>query len=125
MADVYLADDTEAGRCVVLKVIERSSKESVRLAIEAESRGARIQQQLRERDKRILEVYEEGEHDGRFFVALEYVPGRTLAEILEQSTKSKPNGRRATQRKFVISCARCTNSSPLEAAGKRRWFTAT
>ena len=83
MADVYLADDTEAGRCVVLKVIERSSKESVRLAIEAESRGARIQQQLRERDKRILEVYEEGEHDGRFFVALEYVPGRTLAEILE------------------------------------------
>ena len=83
MADVYLADDTEAARRVVLKVIERCNKESVRLAIEAESRGARIQQQLRERDARILEVYEEGEHEGRFFVALEYFPGRTLAEILE------------------------------------------
>lgn len=95
MADVYLAHDTEAGRRVVLKVIERSNEESVRLAIEAESRGARIQQQLRERDERILEVYAEGEHDGRFFVALEYFPGRTLAEILE--TEHRLEAKRAAR----------------------------
>lgn len=95
MADVYLARDRESGRSVVLKVIERSPKETVRLAIEAESRGARIQQQLRERDRRILEVYEEGEHDGRFFVALEYFPGRTLAEILE--TEHRLEAKRAAR----------------------------
>ncbi len=79
---MYLAEHAETGTQVVLKIIEKSNRDSVRLAIEAERRGARIQQQLSKRDKRILEIYEEGEQDGRFFVALQYFPGRTLAEIL-------------------------------------------
>ncbi len=95
MADVYLAHDPEADRHVVLKIIERSPVESVRLAIEAESRGARIQRQLRERDKRILEVYEEGEHEGRFFVAIEHFAGRTLAQILE--TEHRLEAKRAAR----------------------------
>lgn len=90
MTDVYLVHDPQFGRTVVLKIIEHANDESVRLAIEAESRGARIQQQLRKRSPQILEVYETGEQDGCFFVALEYFPGGTLAEILKAERQLSP-----------------------------------
>lgn len=90
MTDVYLAHDPQFGRTVVLKLIEHANDESVRLAIEAESRGAHIQQQLRRRSSQIIEVYETGEQDGCFFVALEYFPGGTLAEILKAERQLSP-----------------------------------
>ena len=83
MTDVYLADDPTLDRRVVLKIIEHSRDEFTRLAIEAEKRGAGIQKQLHEIDSRILEIFDFGEQDGCFFVAMEYFPGKTLAEILQ------------------------------------------
>lgn len=83
MTDVYLADDPTLDRRVVLKIIEHSRDEFTRLAIEAEKRGAGIQKQLHEIDPRILEIFDFGEQDGCFFVAMEYFPGKTLAEILQ------------------------------------------
>ncbi len=82
MADVYLAYHPDLNRRVVLKIIERSASESNRLAIEAERRGAELQRKLHGRDKRVLEIYETGELAGCFFVAMQYFPGRTIAEIL-------------------------------------------
>jgi serine/threonine protein kinase len=83
MTDVYLADDPTLDRRVVLKIIEHSRDEFTRLAIEAEKRGAGIQKQLHEIDPRILEIFDFGEQDGCFFVAMEYFPGKTLGEILQ------------------------------------------
>ncbi len=90
MTDVYLARDVEIGRRVVLKMVEHSRDEYTQLLIEAERRGAQIQKQLREIDARILEVYEWGEQEGCFFVAMEYVEGKTLAEILQTERRLDP-----------------------------------
>jgi serine/threonine protein kinase len=82
MTDVYLARDADAGRPVVLKLIEESNDEYTRVVIEAERRGANLQNKLHALDARVLKVYEYGDQDNCFFVALEYFEGRTLAEIL-------------------------------------------
>jgi serine/threonine protein kinase len=90
MTDVYLARDTWTRQPAVIKKIEHSSDEFTRLAIEAETRGAQIQKQLHRLDSRIIEVYEIGEQNGCFFVAMEYFEGKTLAEILEQDRRLDP-----------------------------------
>ncbi len=90
MTDVYLADDTTLDRRVVLKIIEHSRDEFTQLAIEAEKRGALIQKQLHSIDTRILEVFDFGEQDGCFFVAMEYFAGKTLAEILRIERRLDP-----------------------------------
>jgi len=99
MTDVYLANDTEADRLVVLKLIEHSRDDFTQLVIEAERRGAQLQKQLHEIDPRILEIYEYGEYSGFSFVAMEYFEGRTLAEILraERRMDSKRAARYAAE----------------------------
>ena len=90
MTDVYLANDPRLGRKVVLKIIEHSHDEYTQLVIEAEKRGADLQRQLKRLDARILEVYDCGEQSNCFFVAMEYFPGQTLAEILKVERKIEP-----------------------------------
>jgi serine/threonine protein kinase len=90
MADVYLAWDSESQRKVVLKLIEQARDEFTRIAIEAEQRGALIQKQLHAIDPRIPQVYELGEEDGCFFVAMEYFEGRALADILGSERRLDP-----------------------------------
>ncbi len=91
MTDVYLARDTEIDRLVVLKVIEQSRDDFTQLVIEAEQRGALIQKQLHVIDPRILEIYECSEHNGCFYVSMEYVEGRTLCQILQDERRIDPH----------------------------------
>ena len=90
MAEVYLAQDAVAGRRAVLKLIQRSGDPASLMAIEAERRGAAIQVEMRALDPRVVEIYEIGEIDGYFFVAMEYVEGRSLAETLRSGTAMEP-----------------------------------
>lgn len=90
MTDVYLAHDTELDRPAVLKVIEQAHDEYTQTVIEAERRGALLQKQVHALDRRILEIYEFGEQNGCFFVAMEYFRGRTLAEILQAEGRLDP-----------------------------------
>ena len=77
MTDVYLAREASdpqtglPGKQIVLKLIEESGDDFTKLAVEAERRGAQLQRQLHSLDVRILEVYDFGDLDGNFFVALE------------------------------------------------------
>ena len=82
MTDVYLAIDTVANRKAALKLIPSKGDAHNRLVLEAERRGAAIQRELRGLDPRVVEVYETGDLDGFFFVAMQYVEGRDLAEVL-------------------------------------------
>jgi serine/threonine protein kinase len=84
MTDVYLAFDTSANRHAVLKIIEESPDALTQLILEAERRGADLQKQLHDADSRVIEVYEYGHLDGFFFVSMQYIEGRTVAEILKQ-----------------------------------------
>lgn len=90
MTDVYLAHDTERNRPAVLKLIEHSRDDYTQLIIEAETRGAALQTQLHQLDRRILEVYEYGEQNGCFFIAMEYCEGKTLAQILQSERRFDP-----------------------------------
>ena len=90
MSDVYLALDTEANRRVVLKIVEECHDANTRLIMDAERRGAVIQQQLHKLDPRILEIYDFGELNGCLFVAMQYVEGRSVAEVLQQRTRLDP-----------------------------------
>jgi eukaryotic-like serine/threonine-protein kinase len=81
MADVYLAQDTEAGQPVALKLIEPGTDADSRDAIEAERRGAVLQARLAEIDPRVVRIYDCGDLDGYFFVAMEYIEGQDLSEL--------------------------------------------
>lgn len=82
MTDVYLAIDTVENRKTALKLIHSGGDASTRLILEAERRGAAIQKELHHLDPRMVEIYEYGDIDGYFFVAMQFVEGRNLAEVL-------------------------------------------
>jgi hypothetical protein len=90
MTDVYLVIDTVENRKAALKLIPSSGDAVSRLVLEAERRGAAILRELRELDPRVVEVYETGDLDGYFFVAMQYVEGRDLAEVLQAERTIDP-----------------------------------
>jgi hypothetical protein len=90
MTDVYLALDPSENRRAVLKIIEQSSDPWTQIVLEAERRGTLIQKQLHEADARFLEIYEAGDLNGCYFVAMQYVEGRSAAEILHAEKRVDP-----------------------------------
>jgi serine/threonine protein kinase len=82
MADVYLAQDTEANRTVALKLIERSADADSHDAIEAERRGAELQKRLAMVESHVVGVFEYGDVESFFFVSMEYIDGQDLAELM-------------------------------------------
>jgi serine/threonine protein kinase len=84
MADVYMAQDTQLNCTVALKLIEHSSDTDTRDAIEAERRGADLQAHLAAIEPHVAGVYEAGDLDGYFYVAMEYVDGQDLHELMRR-----------------------------------------
>jgi tetratricopeptide (TPR) repeat protein len=82
MADVYLAQDTESGQTVALKLIEHSADADTCASIEAEMRGSTLQARLSDIDPRVVRVFGAGDLEGFFHVAMEYVDGQDLAELM-------------------------------------------
>jgi hypothetical protein len=101
MNDVYLARDTREDRQAALKLIKSGPDAVSRLILESERRGAAIQQRLRTLDPRVIEIYEYGDLDGYFYVAMQYVEGRNLAEAL------KGDGRMSAYRAAHIAMEIC------------------
>ncbi len=90
LTDVYLALDPQTKQRVVLKIVEQCKDALTEIVVQAERRGASIQQQLHDKDSRILEVLEYGEANGCFFVAMQYAEGRSLAEMLIKNNRLEP-----------------------------------
>jgi len=90
MNDVYLAQDTRENRPAALKLIKSSPDAVSRLVLEAERRGAAIQQRLRALDPRVIEIYDYGDRDGYFYIAMQYVEGRSLSEALARDGRMEP-----------------------------------
>ena len=82
MGEVYLADDTQLGRRVALKVLpaDREADPTAQRRLEREARAAA---QLDH--PHICSVYEAGEADGRQYIAMQYVEGETLDAKLRSS----------------------------------------
>jgi serine/threonine-protein kinase len=80
MADVWLAEDTHLQRQVALKVLHRrfiQDREFVeRFRREAES-AAGLQH------PNIVAVYDRGDVDGTYYIAMQYLQGRSLKELID------------------------------------------
>src|SRR6185369_10623528 len=84
MGRVFLAYDPVLNREVGLKLIDiGTDPESVEI-IAAERRGAHLQDQLAQRDPggRVAQIFDVGEGDGYFFIAMEYIEGEDLSELV-------------------------------------------
>src|SRR6202050_2711233 len=82
MTDVYLAIDTVENRKAALKLVKTGGDSTNRLILEAERRGAAIQREMFAVDPRMVEIYDFADLEGSLFVAMQYVEGPTLAEVL-------------------------------------------
>ena len=87
MADVFLAEDQQLGRNVALKLLHRRFAEDPdfveRFRREAQS-AARLQH------PNVVGVYDRGAYDDTFYIAMEYLPGRTLKQVIRQEAPLDP-----------------------------------
>src|ERR671929_531634 len=81
MADVYLADDSQLGREVALKVLHRRFSRDHQF-VERFRREASAAASLQH--PRVVGVYDRGEHDDTYYIVMENLPGRTLREVLAE-----------------------------------------
>ncbi len=93
MATVYEATDLRLDRIVALKVMHPGLADDAafvsRFVREAKS-AARLS------DPHVVAVYDQGEDDGVVYLAMEFVPGRTVRDVLKQ------HGRLSAEQAFTI-----------------------
>src|SRR5436190_14742977 len=86
MSEVWLADDTELGRPVVVKLLGADAE---RPRFEREARAAAALAH-----PNIVQIYHYGEWNGRPYMVLEHLPGRTLEERLRGGALADTETRR-------------------------------
>ena len=119
MTDVYVARDTRNDRMTVLKIVEESNDPYTQQVLVAERRGAAIQKQLRDFDPRFVEIYEYGQLENSFYVAMEYVEGRSVADMLAESGRIEPQSA-ARIAMEICSQLEKLHSHQAEIDGRRR-----
>jgi len=81
MADVYLAYDLQLDRKVAVKILHESYASNKNFVNRFKSE-AQILAKLD--NPNIVVVYDWGEFEGLYFIAMEYVQGESLKEIVEK-----------------------------------------
>ncbi len=87
MADVYLAEDQQLGRKVALKLLHRRFAEDPDF-VERFRREAQAAAGLQHPN--VVSVYDRGAFDGTYYIAMEYLPGRTLKQVIRQDAPIDP-----------------------------------
>ncbi|MGA2715750.1 MAG: protein kinase [Bryobacteraceae bacterium] len=84
MGRVYLAYDPVLNRQVGLKLIDAGGDRDSVDVVAAERRGAILQDQLakREQSGRVAQIFDVGDRDGYFYIAMEYIEGEDLSELV-------------------------------------------
>ena len=82
MATVFLAEDTRHEREVALKLVSMASDREGREVLEAERWGTKLQARLAETCGLVPRVFEEGDQPPYYFIAMEYVRGENLSELI-------------------------------------------
>lgn len=82
IGDVYLAWDPKLDAEVALKLVRTAKTDPDMVA--AERNGTALQDAIARVAPQVAAVYEQGDQDGFFWVAMEFVAGHDLARILEK-----------------------------------------
>jgi beta-lactam-binding protein with PASTA domain/predicted Ser/Thr protein kinase len=87
MADVYCAQDLQLGRKVALKILYRRFAED-REFVERFRREASSAAGLQHPN--VVSVYDRGEYDGTYYIAMEYLEGRSLKDVIREEAPLGP-----------------------------------
>jgi serine/threonine-protein kinase len=87
MADVYLAEDQLLGRSLAVKVLHHHFAEDQEF-VERFRREASSAAGLSHPN--IVGIFDRGEWDGTYYIAMEYVPGRSLKELVREQGPLDP-----------------------------------
>src|ERR1051325_3622738 len=79
MANVYLAEDQELGRPVAIKIPQDRHAEDDQ-SVERFRREAQNAASLSHPN--IVSIYDRGEAEGTYYIAMEYLDGRSLKELI-------------------------------------------
>jgi len=82
MADVFIATDTRIACRVALKLVPIGDDQEAREIVEAEREGAEYQKQLWQVYRQVPEVYEYGTDGPYFYIAMEFLDGQNLSEVI-------------------------------------------
>jgi beta-lactam-binding protein with PASTA domain len=88
MADVYCAEDQQLGRRVALKLLYRGLSEDAQF-VERFRREASSAAGLQHPN--IVSIFDRGEWDGTYYIAMEYIEGRTLKDIVRERGPAPPD----------------------------------
>src|SRR5215218_8971872 len=87
MADVYSAEDTQLGREVALKLLYRRFAEDAEF-VERFRREASSAAGLQHPN--VVQVFDRGEWDGTYYIAMEYLTGRNLKQVVRDHGALEP-----------------------------------
>ena len=79
---VFLARDTRTDQCVALKLVPHGTDRDDMEIVAAERWGAELQKQLGQVSARVPTVYEHGDHESGYYVAMEYLDGENLSTLI-------------------------------------------
>src|SRR5215468_11765859 len=79
MANVYLAEDQELGRRVAIKMLDDRHSQDEQF-VERFRREAKNAAGLSHPN--IVSIYDRGEAEGTYYIAMEYLSGRSLKELI-------------------------------------------
>src|SRR3982751_2566772 len=88
MADVYCAEDAQLGRDVAIKVLHRRfarDREFVERFRREASAAAGLQH------PNVVAVFDRGEFDGTYYIAMEFLEGRSLKQLVRQEGALDPD----------------------------------
>src|SRR4051794_35446938 len=88
MADVYCAEDEQLGRRVAVKLLYRHLAEDVSF-VERFRREASSAAGLQHPN--IVSIFDRGEWDGTYYIAMELIRGRTLKDIVRERGPAPPD----------------------------------
>ena len=93
MGRVYLARDTRLNREVALKILSPERVNNPR-AIARFQREARVGAQLQHEN--LVRIYDFGESNGRYYLVMEYIEGKTIGTLISERRCDSATGCRET-----------------------------